>query len=77
MPARKRRTPLGTQPPVTSETAREVAGTIEAQTEKIEKLEHAIEAHENAIEARAADQEHAVIVQIDDDWLERLDLPLD
>jgi len=67
---RRRRTPLGTQPPVTSEDAREVAGTIEAQTEPVEKQEH-------AIEALTADQEHAVIVQIDDDWLERLDLPLD
>ena len=74
MSIRRRRTPIGTQPPVTSETGCEVAGTIEAQTEKIEKQEHAITVHERTV---AADQEHAVIVQIDDDWLERLDLPLD
>lgn len=71
MSGRRRRTPLGTQPPITSEDQPEAAGTIvtgsSAQTEKVEKLEPAI----------AADQEAAVVVQIDDDWLERLDLPLD
>ena len=68
MSARKRRTPLGTQPPVTSEPPREVAGEIQQQPDA------ALEAHKKALDA---DQEHSVIVQIDDDWLARLDLPID
>ena len=65
----RRRTPLGTQPPVAAtEPAKMVSGTIEP------KRDPALEAHKRAI---AADQEHAVIVQIDDDWLERLDLPME
>jgi hypothetical protein len=64
--ARRRRTPLGTQPPITSEENAAVAGTIE--TEKVDPKE--IEEPKDA-----PDQEHVVIVQIDDDWLSRLDLP--
>jgi len=70
----RRRTPLGTQPPV--------SGTID-KTDKVEQVElsgpivqvdPAIAAHEKAL---AADQENAVVVQIDDDWLTRLELPID
>lgn len=65
----RRRTPLGTQPPVAAtEPAVEVAGVIEPRRDP------ALEAHKKAL---AAADENSVIVQIDDDWLERLDLPVD
>jgi hypothetical protein len=60
VPAR-RRSPLGTQPPVTSERQASVSGEIE----KPDPLEA----------QNKADEEHAVIVHVDDDWLSRLDLP--
>ena len=61
MTKRPRRTPLGTQPPVSAtEPAKTVSGTIE-NTDPTPKID--------------ADEEHAVVVRIDDTWLERLDLP--
>ena len=77
MSARRRRTPLGTQPPGVQSP--ESAGSASddrpsEQSGEIESKDAALEAHKRALEA---DQEHAVIVQIDDDWLERLELPLD
>lgn len=71
MSGRRRRTPIGTQPPITSENQPEAARLIDAHTEKVGKLEP------RETQPSAADQEAAIIVQIDDDWLERLDLPLD
>ncbi len=62
-----RRTPLGTLPPedkepvAATEPAQQASGTIEAKPEADR-------------ERLAADQEHSVIVQIDDDWLQRLDI---
>lgn len=79
MSARKRRTPLGTQPPITSESGFEAAGTIDKTdpielSESGEPIDTRLEAHKKAL---AADQEHTIIVQIDDEWLERLELPID
>jgi len=62
---KRRRTPLGTQPPAApAEPPKQVSGTIEC-TPAVERA------------PIDADQEHTVIVQIDDDWLERLDRPRD
>src|SRR5512139_1608713 len=70
-----RRTALGTQPPAAAtEAAREASGTIELEAKATAAAAAAIEAHRKAVEA---DAEHSVIVQIDDDWLARLELPLD
>jgi hypothetical protein len=67
-PMTRRRTPIGTQPPVAAtEPAVEVAGVIEPRPDP------ALEAHKKALAA----EENSVIVHIDDDWLERLDLPVD
>lgn len=61
MTKRLRRTPLGTQPPISAtEPSLTVSGTIE-KTDVTPKVD--------------ADEELAVVVQIDDTWLERLDLP--
>ena len=61
MTKRPRRTPLGTQPPISAtEPSKTVSGTIE-KTDVTPKVD--------------ADEERAVVVQIDDTWLERLDLP--
>lgn len=79
------RRPLGTQPPVvatepafeagaTTEPPREVTPAIEAAGTIVVNRDAAIAAHARAL---AADQEHAVIVQLDDDWLARLELPVD
>jgi hypothetical protein len=63
MTKRPRRTPQGTQPPVSAtEPSKTVSGTIE-KTDVAPKID--------------ADEEHAVVVTIDDSWLERLDLPPD
>jgi hypothetical protein len=71
----RRRTPLGTQPPVAAtEPSIVVSGTIEPKPRPQSERDPRVVAHEKALEA---DQEHAVIVQIDDDWLERLELPID
>ena len=61
---KRRRTPLGTQPPAAAEPPTEASGTIESKP---------------AVESKPldADQEHTIIVQIDDAWLERLDPPRD
>ena len=62
---KRRRTPLGTQPPAAAAVPpKEASGTIESKP---------------AVESKPldADQEHTIIVQIDDDWLERLDPPRD
>jgi len=66
----RRRTPLGTQPPEPAEAPEvDVSGTIEIDEER---LDYALAAYRKSL---PPDQEHAVIVQIEDDWLERLDLP--
>ncbi|MBA3503509.1 MAG: hypothetical protein M4D80_38245 [Myxococcota bacterium] len=63
MTQRPRRTPHGTQPPIISATepSKSVSGIILEKTDVTPKVD--------------ADEEHAVVVQIDDSWLERLDLP--
>lgn len=60
---RRRRTPLGTRPPEPAGAPVEAAGVIAPRPAPAA--------------GPAPDQEHAVIVQIDDDWLARLDLPSD
>jgi hypothetical protein len=62
MTKRPRRTPHGTQPPVSAtEPSKTVSGIILERTDVTPKVD--------------ADEEHAVVVQIDESWLERLDLP--
>ena len=76
MSARKRLTPLGTRPPPVARgcskrlLARTYAtsGTIETPV-----VDPALAAHKQALE----EQRDSVIVQIEDDWLARLDLPID
>jgi hypothetical protein len=59
---KRRRTPLGTQPPVSAtEPSKSVSGIILEKTDVTPKVD--------------ADEEHVIVVQIDDSWLERLDLP--
>ncbi len=72
MTKRPRRTPQGTQPPISAtEPAKTISGTIITarplgaaaieSTEPTPKID--------------PDEEHAVVVHLDDAWLERLDLP--
>ena len=62
----RRRTPLGTQPPAAAAVPpKEASGTIESKPPAVERP------------PIDPDQEHTIIVQIDDAWLERLDPPRD
>ena len=62
MTKRPRRTPQGTQPPVSAtEPSKSVSGIILERTDVTPKID--------------PDEENAVVVHIDDSWLERLDLP--
>jgi hypothetical protein len=68
---------------ITSEPTGEAAGTIDTDAKfDLHDVDARVEAHKKAIEKsldaereKAADQEQSVIVQVDEDWLARLDLP--
>jgi hypothetical protein len=60
---------------ITSEPTGEAAGTIDTDA-KFDKhdVDVRVEAYKKALDA-APDQEHSVIVPVDQDWLARLELP--
>jgi hypothetical protein len=66
---------------ITSEPTGEAAGTIDTDAKfDLHDVDARVEAHKKAIEKsldadKTADQEQSVIVQVDEDWLARLDLP--
>jgi hypothetical protein len=77
----KRRTPVGTQPPISAtEPAKEAAGLIVVHPRPDPVAAHRRDLITRVEQQRSiivADPEAGRAMMINDDWLERLDLPAD